>query len=119
MCWLAPRAGRPEGPMDIIEHSAQRIRLRVGGGASTAICTRDRASGTAEVTRALVGVRYRRKRVALSSVANVAVRRRTKGKAYRPVLEMRFGDAIPLGDYGKDEALDAARAIRDFLRAPK
>jgi hypothetical protein len=102
--------------VDIIEQSERRLRLRVRGRISMAVCTLDRASDTAEVTHAALGIGYRRKRLALSSIANVAVRRRARRKVYRPVLEVRFGDAIPLGDYGKEEALDVVRAIRDFLR---
>jgi hypothetical protein len=105
--------------LDIIEQSEECLRLRVRGRASTVICTLDRASGMAEVVRLALGIPYRRKRVALSSITSVAVRRRTRGKIYRAVLEVRFGDAIAIGDTGKDEALGSAQAIRDFLRLAK
>ena len=105
--------------MDVIEHTEQRLRLKVGGLASTAICTLDRASGTAEIARLALGIPYRRERVPLSDIANVVVQRRKRRKAYQPLIEMRPGTDIPLGHYGKEEALDAARAIRDFLRARK
>jgi hypothetical protein len=104
--------------VDVIERNEQRLRLKVGGLASTAICTLDRASGMAEVSRLALGIRYRRERVALSDIADVVVQRRSQRKSYRPLLEVRLGADIPLGHYSKDEALEAARAIRDFLRAP-
>ena len=113
------RRKHPEGDVDVIEQSAQRLQLRVGGLVSTAICTLDRASGTAEVARLTLGIAYRRERVPLSDIADVIVQRRSRRTSYRALIEVRPGLDIALGHYSKEEALEAARAIRDFLRAPK
>ncbi len=101
---------------EIMERTGRRLKLRCrGNGASTCICTLDLDRNVAEMSRNLV-VPYRRTRVALSNVYDVVVQRHGRRKDYQPVFELRVGRAVSLGGYTKDEALEAARAIRDFLR---
>ncbi len=102
--------------IEIIEHTGRRLKLRCRGrGASTSTCTLDLDRNVAEISRALV-IPYRHTRVELSNVHDVVVRKEDRRKDYQPVFELRVGRVVSLGGYTKDDALEAARAIRDFLR---
>ncbi len=101
----------------IIERSNRRLKVRCDGQAITSsICTLDVDRNTAEFSSRVFQVPYRNTRVALSSVANVVVQRRSRRKDYRAICELRAGPSISLGSYTKEEALEIAKAIRDFLR---
>jgi hypothetical protein len=103
--------------IEIIENSGRRLRLRLGGhGISTGICTLDRDSNTAEFLRLAFRIPYQRTRIACSDLRDVVVKRKTRGKTYHPMLEVRLGQDISMGGYSKNDALEAARAIRDFLQ---
>ncbi len=102
----------------IIEQTGRRLKLRFDGrGASTSVCTLDLDRNTAEVFRRAFFIPYHRTRIALSNVFDVATRRRGRRKDYHTVFELKAGRSISLGGYTKEEALEAAKAIRDFLRA--
>ncbi|MEI9886827.1 MAG: hypothetical protein WDN08_10070 [Rhizomicrobium sp.] len=102
--------------IEVLENSAQRLRLRLGGwGVGAGICTFDRENNLADFVRLALRVPYRRRRIAFADVHSVVVRRRKRLKMYSPMVEVRSGRSISLGDYTKEEAMEAARAIRDFL----
>ncbi len=101
----------------IIENTDRRLRLQVGGrGLSTCICTLDRESNVAELAHLALRIRYRRERIVFSNIRTALVKRRGRAKTYRTLLEVSGGRQISLGEYTKEEALEAAQAIRDFLR---
>ncbi|MEJ0025126.1 MAG: hypothetical protein WDN01_03770 [Rhizomicrobium sp.] len=100
----------------IIERSDKRLKVHCGErSASASVCTIDRDLDIAEISWLTLRIPFRRKRVALSNVLDIAVRRRAHRKVYQPVVELRVGGTISLGGYTKEEAMEAARAIRDFL----
>ncbi|HEY0301634.1 MAG TPA: hypothetical protein VGC36_09890 [Rhizomicrobium sp.] len=104
--------------IEVIENSLQRLRLRLGGWrVGAGVCTLDRETDIADFARLALHVPYRHRRVALGDVRSVVVKRRGRRKAYCPVVEVRIGEPISLGEYTKQDALEAARAIRDFLAA--
>ncbi|MDE2163378.1 MAG: hypothetical protein KGJ53_09460 [Alphaproteobacteria bacterium] len=106
--------------MKVIEHSAQKLRLRLGStGLSIGICTLDRESDLAAITRLALIVPYHHKQIALSEVTGVTVKRKGRRKTYYPMLELRFGRDFSIGGYAKEDAVQAARAIRDFLKMPR
>ncbi len=105
--------------LKILENSGHQLKLRLRGrGVSTTICTLDRQTNIAEVARSVWRVPYRRERVALSDLTAPVVRRREHQRSYQPMLEVRIGPMISLGGFSKSDALEAARAIRDFLKPP-
>ena len=59
---------------------------------------------------------YHFKRIALSEIKGVGVKRKGVKKIYNPILELRSGKDISIGGYTKEDAVEAARAIRDFLK---
>src|SRR5271166_5249489 len=100
--------------MKIIENSTRRLELRLARhGVSAGLCVLDRDSGEAAITRFALGIPYLWKRLPLSQITGVIVRRGTQRRAYHPMLELTFGDALSIGGYTKDDALEAARAIKD------
>ena len=102
--------------IQVIENSTNRLQLRLGGwGISTGLCTLDRENNVAEFARLALRVPYARKRVALTDVRSVMVKRRGRRKTYHPVVELRLERAISMGGYTKADALEAAKVIKDFL----
>ena len=104
--------------MKIVENTCERLALRISRfGLSTGVCVLDRKSGATTVTRFALIVPYFRRRVSLSQVREVTVRRVGEQSGYRPVLKIALGREIVLGEFDKDDALEAAKLIRDFLRS--
>ena len=101
--------------LKVTENSAQRLWLD-RHGISTGNCSLDRERSVADVVRYALGIPYRRLQIALSQVAGVAVKRKGDRNAYYPMLELRFGEDVSIGGYTKEDAMRAARAIRDFLK---
>ena len=107
--------------MKIIENSARRLELRLdGAGVAGGHCVFDRDTGEAEITRSLFGILpYLRKKLSLAQIATITVKRPTNRKRYRPTLQLTMGEDIPIASLTKEEALDAAKTIRDFLRGKR
>lgn len=106
--------------LKVIENSARRLRLRLDGrGVSTGICSLDRERCVAHVVRYALGIPYRRRQIALSQIMGVAVKRKGDRGVYYPMLELRFGEDVSIGGYTKEDAMKAARAIRDFLKTSR
>jgi len=103
--------------MKIIESSAERLALRVEGTLAAGQCVLDRNTGKAEVTRLILGLPWTKQRVSLEHVTDVTVKRPNDRKAYFATLLLTNGKDLRLKGTSKDIAMDAARAIRDFLRA--
>jgi hypothetical protein len=103
--------------MKIIESSARRLELRIDGIGTGGVCALDRNTGEAEITRLIVGVPYSKKRVSLAQVSDITVKRPNERKTYYATLRLTSGEDITLGGTNKEDAMEAARAIRDFLRA--
>lgn len=102
--------------MKIIENSARRLELRVEGVAG-GLCVLDRNAGEAEVTRFVVGIPWSKKRMSLSQISDITVKRPNERKTYYATLRLTNGEDILIGGTTKEDAMDAARAIKDFLRA--
>ncbi len=102
--------------MKVIENSARRLELRVSGTLEAGACVLDRNAGEAEVTRFLLGFPWSKKRVSLAQVANVTVKRPNSRKAYFATLQLTNGEDLMLGGTNKEDAMDAARTMRDFLK---
>ena len=103
--------------MKVIEHSARRLRLRLRrNGLSTGICTLDRGSDFAVITRFALLVPYYREKIALSEITGITVKRKGRRKTYHPVLELRLGRDFSIGGCTKEDAIQAAQAIREFLK---
>ena len=103
--------------MKVIKQTAQRLQLRLGlRGISTGICTLDRERNVADVARFALTIPYHFRRVALSDIKGVGVKRKGLKKIYNPILELKTGKDISIGGYTKEDAVEAARAIRDFLK---
>lgn len=103
--------------MKVIKQSEQRLQLRLGSrGISTGICTLDRERNVADIARFALAVPYHFRRVPLSEIKGVGVRRKGLKKIYNPFLELRSGKDVSIGGYSKEDAVEAARAIRDFLK---
>jgi hypothetical protein len=106
--------------MKIVENSCERLALRLSRfGLSTGVCVLDRKRDATTVMRFALIVPYFRRRVPLSQVRDVTVRRTGEHGGYRTVLKMGLGREIALGEFNKDDALAAAKAIRDFLWSSK
>ena len=103
--------------MKIIENSARRLELRVEGTGTGGLCVLDRNTGEVEVTRFIVGFPYSKKRMSLAQVSDITVKRPSERKTYYATLRLTSGEDIVIGGTSKEDAMDAARAIRDFLRA--
>jgi hypothetical protein len=103
--------------MKIIENSARRLDLRVEGMLHAAQCALDRNTGEAEIVRFVLGLPWIKRRVSLGQVSNVTVKRPNNRKSYFATLQLANGEELKLAGTSKDVAMDAARAIRDFLRA--
>lgn len=101
----------------LIERSQNRLRFLLGSGFRAGIWTLDRTSDAAEFTHLAFLIPYRRTRWVLSEIKSVVVTRKEGGKFYYPVLEGSFGRNIAVGGYGKQDALKATHAIRDFIAA--
>lgn len=103
--------------MKVLKQSAQRLQLRLGlRGISTGICTLDRERNVADIAQFALAIPYHFKRVALSEIKGVGVKRKGLRKIYNPILELRSGRGVSIGGYTKEDAVEAARAIRDFLK---
>ena len=102
--------------MKVIENSARRLELRVESSGTSGLCVLDRNTGEAEITRFVIGLPYSRKRVSLGQVADVTVKRPNERKTYYATLRLTNGEDLSVGGTTKEDAMDAARAIRDFLR---
>jgi hypothetical protein len=103
--------------MKIIENSAKRLELRIGSAGRVGVCVLDRGTGEAEVTRFVIGLPYSKKRVSLAQISDITVKRPTERKTYYATLRLTSGEDLAIGATNKEGAMDAARAIRDFLRA--
>ena len=103
--------------MKIIENSAKRLELRIDGAVTAGLCILDRNTGEAEITRFIIGLPYSKRRVSLAQVSDITVKRPNARKAYYATLRLTSGDDVVLAGTTKDDAMDVARAIRDFLRA--
>jgi len=104
--------------LKIVEKSRERLALRITRyGLSAGVCVLDRAHNTTTVVRLAVLIPYHRERVPLSQICDVTVRRSGRRGGYRTALRTRGGRDIALGEFAKEDALDAAKAIRDFLQS--
>jgi hypothetical protein len=103
--------------MRIVEKTPEYLALRLTRrGMHTTICVLDRARNAATIVRIALIIPYFRRRVPLSHIRDVAVRRSGGRSAYRTALRLGFDSAVTVGEFTKDEALEVAKAIRDFLK---
>jgi hypothetical protein len=105
--------------VEVLEKSERRLRLKLSGAAMSVLCTLDLEKNVAEVARTALSIPYRRERIPLSSVFGISVRKRSRRKIYENVFDSRVGEPMKFGSYSKEDALEAARAIREFLRVNK
>jgi secreted protein with Ig-like and vWFA domain len=106
--------------LEIVESTADRLALRLKTNIfSTGHLDFDRNSDVTTITWLAVVIPYLRKQFPVSTIRDVSVRRRGRRKLYSPVLNLGLGRTISIGDFTKDDAFAAARAIRDFLQAQK
>ena len=106
--------------MKIIENSTRRLELRLEGNgiaATAGHCIFDRDQGYARITRVAFGIiPYLKRTLPLNQVASVTVKRTSNSKTYHPTLQLSGGDNFRIVAMAKDDALAAAKTIRDFLR---
>ncbi len=104
--------------MKIVEKSRERLALRLTRyGLRTGVCVLDGARDTTTVVRMALVIPYYRKSVPLSQIRDVTVRREGERGGYRAALKTVTGRDILIGEFTKEDALEAAKAIRDFLRS--
>ena len=80
------------------------------------VCLLDRDRDLAVVTRFAFLVPYTRKNLSLSNIDDVAVKRRDHRKVYYVYLSPKRGTSVAIGAGTKEETIDAARSIREFLK---
>ena len=103
----------------IIEDSVTRLQLRVDrNGFRTGLCVLERERDEAEITRFALGVPVQHRRLQLSTISDVMVRRRPSSRDYHPVLVLGSGRTISIGICSKNDAIATMKAIRRFLKTP-
>lgn len=105
--------------MKIIENTDDRLRLRFDGrDLFGTICDFNRRKNEAELVHTLLFIPFRRKRVALSDITDTDVKKRDRYNRvrYSPVLRLRRGRSLSFACRARDEALEAMRMIKSFLR---
>jgi hypothetical protein len=106
--------------MKIIQNSQDLLKLRLGGPVATAsICTFDRLSGRAEIAGTALAVPVGKHAIPLADVRGVEVKKQRRGttrKSYALVLELKAGRTLEIASHDSESAIEAARAIRAFLK---
>lgn len=101
--------------MKQVERSGERWKMRVSGAFLSGVCELDRAANRVTVRRHMLDVPYFFTTFSLSEIGDITVLRHKRRRRYLAAIELRSGKKIPIGQFSKDEALEIARALRDFL----
>jgi len=106
--------------MKVLEHSEQRLRLRLSGTkcGGTGL-TLDRTMGRVEIVRFAWIFPCARQQIAFSDIADIAVRKWEEDgnrACYKPVLHLNNGRSVEFACGSKADAMETLRLVGGFLK---